>query len=98
MFIAGFIQHIVINSFYPHVLHFNKMVCNCVFAGVPYGTWLLLPHVPVVLDFLHGVVKKFSSSGTSGHGKFRAPPAVETSILSRCVKIFHKVCTIFGSN
>lgn len=54
-------------------------------ADCPFGTSLLLPHVPLILGYLHQVVKKFSSSSSARRGRNRFLPTLEISVLSRCV-------------
>ena len=50
----------------------------------PFGVTLLMPHLPLVLDYLHGVVAKLGSSTSFGkHSKNKTLPAHELHILSR---------------
>ena len=50
----------------------------------PFGVTLLMPHLSLVLDYLHGVVAKLSSSASfSKHSKNKTLPMQELHILSR---------------
>jgi len=62
----------------------------------PYGVTLLMPHLPLILDYLHGVVAKLGSFVSfSKHSKNRNLPTQELHILSRLSQhvYSHKQCT-----
>ena len=65
-------------------------------AETPYGVTLLMPHLPLVLDYLHGVVSKLGSSASfSKHSKNKTLPTQDLHILSRLSQYVdsHEQCT-----
>ena len=52
--------------------------------ATPVGVTMLMPHFPLLLDYLHGVMAKLGSSASySKHSKNRTLPTHELHILSR---------------